>query len=194
LSVALLGLLAALLALAPAAGAKVYLSRADGLRLGFGDSLRACTRTAFLDPEQVRQVRELARAPFDAARVTYYVGLDADSIPRLFGYIDTHVVRTMSETVLIVLDPAGSPGSVEVLSFDEPEDYIAPPRWRARLRGYALTERLRPGADLPNLAGATLTARALADAVRRSQAIHAVLHTSDPGQGSGGETQRGASR
>lgn len=167
--------LAAVSGIADPARAKVYLSRDEGLRLAFGDSLRVETRTTFLTDDERRGIRDAARAPFEAARVTWYAGVDASGATRLHGYIDSHPVRTMTETVLIVIDTAGVVRSVEVLAFNEPEDYAASRRWLDLLVDRPAGPRTRPGADLPNISGATLTARALADAVRRAQAIHGVV-------------------
>lgn len=158
------------------AQAKVYLTREDGLRLAFGDSLRVAARTAFLEPEQIERIRTRARAPFEAARITFYEGLGADSTAQLFAYTDTHVVRSMTETVLVVLQPDGRVVSVEVLAFDEPEDYLAPKRWLALWAGKSPAESNRRDAGLPNLAGSTLTATAISEAIRRVQAAHEVLH------------------
>ena len=40
------------------------------------------------------------------------------------AYFDTHVVRTMPETIMVVVDPAGAIARIEVLSFSEPEEYL----------------------------------------------------------------------
>src|SRR5204863_610379 len=91
------------------------------------------------------------------------------------AYLDTHLVRSQMETILIVITPEGKVGAVEVLAFNEPEDYLPPPRWLERLGGKALSKDLKPGLAVPNLSGATLTARAVTAAVRRTLALHASL-------------------
>jgi hypothetical protein len=71
------------------------------------------------------------------------------------AYFDTHVVRTESETVMVVVSPDGRIVRVEVLSFSEPggipaarEVVRAVPRARARRR--ALAEALdSPGSPAP---------------------------------------------
>ena len=64
-----------------------------------------------------------------------------------------------------------------MLSFNEPEDYLPPPRWLDQFDGKALSKDLKPGLAVPNLSGATLTARAVSAAVRRTLALHAFLST-----------------
>jgi hypothetical protein len=87
----------------------------------------------------------------------------------------------MNETVLVVVTPRGRVGAVEVLAFDEPEDYRPPKRWLETFEDRALARDLRPGGAVPNLGGSTLTARALAAAVRRTLALHAEIAAQDAG-------------
>jgi hypothetical protein len=84
-------------------------------------------------------------------------------------------VRTHQEALLVVLAPDGRVRSLRVLAFYEPEEYLAPQRWLDRLLGRALDDRLRLGGDVHGIAGATLSSRAVTDAVRRSLALFEVL-------------------
>jgi hypothetical protein len=169
------------LSVSPTAEAKLYLTRDEALSQAFGDSATIVTRTAYLTDSQVESIAGLAAAPFDARRITYYEALDPgpEEMPdRLLGhaYIETHRVRTLSETVMVVVGIDGRVARVDVLAFHEPEDYLAPSRWIEALAGRELTPTLAPARDLPNLAGSTLTARALAAAVRRALAAHQIIH------------------
>ena len=160
----------------PTAGqAKLYLTRDAGLALAFGDSATVTTRTAYLDADQVEAIARRAVAPFSARRVTYYIGRAPDGTHLGHAYIETHRIRSLTETIMVVVDRKGRAARIEVLAFNEPEDYLAPPGWRHLLEGADLDRPLAPGHDLPNLSGATLTARALAAGVRRQLAIHAIL-------------------
>ena len=57
---------------------------------------------------------------------TYYVGLASGAVTG-YAYFDTHVVRTMPETMMAVLTPEGSVRSAELLAFAEPDDYLPRP-------------------------------------------------------------------
>jgi Na+-translocating ferredoxin:NAD+ oxidoreductase RnfG subunit len=89
-------------------------------------------------------------------------------------------VRTHQEALLVVLTPGGRVRSLRVLAFYEPEEYLAPQRWLGQMEGRALDDRLRLGGDLHGIAGATLSSRAVTDAVRRSLALFEVLAASAP--------------
>ena len=103
-----------------------------------------------------------------------YRGTVGDSLVGT-AYLDTHPVRSQMETILIVINREGRVGAVEVLAFNEPDDYLPPPRWLDRFDGKVLSRDLKPGLAVPSLSGATLTARAVSAAVRRTLALHAFL-------------------
>ncbi len=133
-------------------------------------------KTAFLTDEQAEEVERLARAKLESKIISYYVGLDSDGKPAGAAFFDSHVVRTTTETVMILVSPDGSVRRVEILAFYEPEDYKVRQSWLDRMEEKNLERELVVGRDLVRVTGATLTVRALAAAVRRSLALYAVLN------------------
>ena len=168
LAVALLGVAAGV----GVVGAKTYLTRERALAQVFGADATIEPRTVFLTAAAAKRAESAAGAKLASPRVTAYVGRRGD---RVLGtaYLDTHAVRSMNETVLIVVSPARRVAAVEVLAFNEPGDYLPPRRWLDTFRDRALARDLKPGAAVPHLGGSTLTARAVATAVRRTLAVHA---------------------
>ncbi len=156
---------------ADVSGARTYLSREKALAEAFGPEATVETRSVFLSAEAVKRAETAAGAKLASARVTAYVGRRGAQVVGT-AYLDTHPVRSMNETVLIVVSPARRVAAVEVLAFNEPEDYLPPRRWLDTFEDRALTRDLKPGAAVPHLGGATLTARAVAAAVRRTLALH----------------------
>jgi len=154
--------------------AKVFLTADEALHLVF-QSCKVERRTVFLTPEQLARARQLAAGEIKSALVNPYRatcdGKDAGT-----AYFDAHVVRTLPETLMVVVDPQGRVSRVEVLSFAEPEDYLPPGRWYGQFPGNALSDELALGHRIRGVTGASLTARATTDAVRRVLAIHQVLH------------------
>ena len=161
-----------LLAAGPAA-AKVFVTVDEALKLAF-PGCEVARRTAFLKPEQVRRARELAGGEVPSALVNYYVATRSGR-PAGTTYFDTHRVRTLPETLLIVIDPQDRVGRIEVLSFREPEDYLPRGAWYEQFRGKALDANLQIKRDIRPVTGATLTARATTDAVRRVLALPQIL-------------------
>ncbi len=91
------------------------------------------------------------------------------------AYVDTHVVRTKKESLLICLDQEGRVKRIEVTAFLEPSEYQAPAPFYAQYAGRPLNPDLQLNRAIRPIAGATLTARSANEAVRRVLAIDQVL-------------------
>jgi hypothetical protein len=159
------------------AGAKVFLTQAEALRLAFPPPARVERKTAFLSVRQLERARALAGSDVEvkSALVVYYIGRLAE---RELGtaYFDTHLVRTLPETLMVVVDPAGKIERIEVLAFSEPEEYLPRPLWVDQFKRRGLEPDLLLKGAIHGLTGATLTARAVTLAARRVLALHPVVH------------------
>ena len=164
--------LLAALAASPAA-ARVLITQDEALALAF-PGCEVEREPGFLTDAQQERAGELAGAPVTSALVHRHV---ARKEGRLVGtaYFDTHRVRTLPETLMIVVDPDGTVRRVEVLSFDEPEDYLPRGGWYGQFSGRGLDGELALKRGIRPVTGATLTARATTAAVRRALAVHRVL-------------------
>lgn len=160
--------------------AKTFLSVDEALHLVFRDC-PVERRTVFLTPEQLAGARKLAGSEIKSALVNPYhatcAGKDSGT-----AYFDAHIVRTLPETLMVVVDPEGKVSRVEVLSFAEPEDYLPPGRWYGQFLGRGLNDELALGHRIRGVTGASLTARATTEAVRRVLAIHQALHSPQTGK------------
>ena len=143
-------------------------------------------KTAYLTPEQAKKVEEMAGTSPTSKVVTYYVATAppesnsthaAGGRPAILAsaWFDTHIVRTLPETVMVVVSPAGTVMKVEILSFEEPVEYMPRPRWFDEFAGKKLDRDLAPGGAIPSVTGATLSSRAVTAATRRVLALHSVL-------------------
>lgn len=164
--------LAAVLAATPAT-ARVYLSVEEALELAF-DGCEVERRTVFLTDGQLERARQLSGQEIESALVYPYVALRDGELAGT-AYFDAHRVRTLPETLMVVVDPEGRVERVEILSFDEPPDYLPRDLWYRQFDGEALSETLELGRDVREVTGATLTARATTDAVRRVLALHQAI-------------------
>jgi hypothetical protein len=153
----------------------VYSSREQALARAFPPPAAVERKTYFLTDAEKERASRAARSRIESALVFAYVGQTAAKVVGT-GYFDTHTVRTMPETLLVVVRPDGSLQGVEVLAFGEPEDYLPRRGWLRLFPGRRLDENLTVGRGLAHVTGATLTTRAISDAVRRVLAIHAVVN------------------
>jgi hypothetical protein len=146
----------------------------EALKLAFPDA-EVRTRTVFLTPEHVAAVKVRAGVEIESKLFTYYEGRRGGELVG-FAVIDTHIVRTLPETFLAVLTPGGTIERVVVLAFYEPPEYAPPARWLGQFEGRVLDgSPWRLGHDVHGISGATLTAHAVRDGLRKILVLYDVV-------------------
>ena len=132
------------------------------------------SESVFLTKQQQSKVAELSEGKVPSALIARYIARkDGGVVGR--AYVDTHLVRTKKESLLICLDERGDLRRIEVTAFHEPTEYLAPPAWYAQYQGRKLDNDLTLQRAIRPIAGATLTGRAANEAVRRVLAIDRAL-------------------
>jgi Na+-translocating ferredoxin:NAD+ oxidoreductase RnfG subunit len=165
-------------------GGEVYHSRESALRLAFPRADDVVKRQIFLDAEQKADVERRARVELPSRLITVYVGLREQRIVG-YAFIETHQVRSLPETLLIVIDPDGRARGVHLLAFHEPPEYAPTGQWLAQFEGRRLGDRLSLRGDVDGITGATLTANSITASVRRMLAVFEVAVGESNGKGSG---------
>lgn len=160
---------------ASSAPATVLVTVEEALALAFEEA-ETTRETLFLTEEQISGVAEAGGGELSGAMVTRFVAsIDGHTVG--YAYLDTHRVRTLPETLMVVLEPDGRVRRVEVVAFREPLEYIPRDAWYGQFEGERLSDELALKRDIRPVTGATLTAQATTEAVRRILAIHAVVGT-----------------
>jgi hypothetical protein len=156
------------------AGATVFLAKDEALALAFPGAERIEERVFILTDAQKAEVEQRARAPLESQLWTIHVGWKGGEV---LGYavIDSHIVRTLPETFMVVIDSKGVLRRVDVLAFHEPPEYLPTTRWIEQFPGRGLDDDLKLGAGIQGITGATLSAHAMTAGVRRALALFAVL-------------------
>lgn len=173
-------LVVALATIAPTlASAKVFASQNQALREAFPDATRIERDTKVLVGSDFERIKDLTKDDRPAKVVVIHTAYRDDA---LLGYahIDVHNVRTKPEAFMVVLTPDGVVRSVRVLAFHEPLDYLPTDRWYAQFEGKTREDRMRVGGDIHGVVGATLSAQAASDGVRRMLAYFEVLLKAEP--------------
>ncbi len=160
---------------APAVGqGKVFLSTKEALALAF-PGCEVERAKYVLDAAKKQRATELAGHKPRRSMVYAYEARK-DGVLVGTAYFDRHRVRSKQELVMVVVGPDSSVRRLEVLSFEEPVDYLPRGSFYAQLVGRALDEKLSTKRDIVGVTGATLTVNATVQAVRRVLAAHMVLH------------------
>ena len=153
--------------------ARVLLSVEEALHLAFPEA-EVERETVFLTDEELFAATEAAGEPVARALVVRYVASREDA-PIGTAYLDMHRVRTLQETVFVVVESDATIARVEVLSFDEPPDYLPRKSWYGQFAGRGLDDDLHLDDGIRAVSGATLTAIVTTAAARRVLAIHRVI-------------------
>lgn len=154
--------------------AKVFLTRTQALGLLFPEADEIEKRHVFLTEREAAAARSMARTEVDSRFYTFYV---ARAAGKEAGYavIDTHALRTLTETVMFVINPDGTLRHSEILAFFEPGDYMPGEKWIDLFAGKSVRrDRMKAGADVPNITGATISADSFSRAARRILAVFRV--------------------
>jgi len=89
-------------------------------------------------------------------------------------FVETGIVRTMPQTLLIHVSPEAVVRSVELLAFHEPADYRPPEGWLRLFRDRPLDDELWLKHGIQNIVGATITSQTTIATVRRVLATCAI--------------------
>jgi hypothetical protein len=153
------------------------MTQQQALATAFPPGTKVVRQTVFLTPEQQAAARKTSGIEFNDRMIVRYAGV-AHGRTIGYAYFDTHRVRTLPETVMIVVTPDANVQKVEILSFDEPPDYLPKPRWMEQFRGRKLDDDLSLNGAVRPISGASLTGRAILNASRKVLALHRVLGAS----------------
>jgi FMN-binding domain len=150
---------------------RVFMTQEQALAAAFPPPAAVERRTLYLTETQAAQAARRAGVPVEVRVVPYYVGHRDQRIVG-YAYFDTHLVRTLPETILVLVSPAGRIVRIDILSFDEPEDYMLSERWLQQFPEKHLDDDLSLQRGIRAMSGATLSARAVTAAARRVLALH----------------------
>ncbi|MEW6146287.1 MAG: FMN-binding protein [Thermodesulfobacteriota bacterium] len=152
------------------------MKRDEALALAFPGADRISKREVILTEEQSREIESLSKSKLSTRLYIIYEGFKGDTS---LGYaiIDTHTLRTKTETVMFVINPDGTLRQTEILAFFEPPEYMPGNNWIALFYGKSIKDPLKPGRDIPNITGATITSDSLSRTTRQVLALAAVVLT-----------------
>ena len=155
------------------AQAQVYMTKEEALDLYFPERENRVRKTYFLNDQEAAQIENSARAKLGSKIVTYYEYRKNGQLE--VGFIETQTVRTHPATFMVVINSGGTVKAVEMLAFYEPEDYLPSKKWLLQFANKNLQNDLYPKRGIPNVAGATLSAQAITESVRKYLVLHSYL-------------------
>ena len=149
------------------------ISREEALRMAFPGAVIE-SKILFLTEDEMKEAEKISGSRLSSALVTRYTAKNGGALAGI-AYLDTHTVRTKKESLMVMMDSTGKVKRIEVVAFLEPKEYLPPDLWYSQFQGKILNDDLRLERGIRAVTGATLTAKATTDAVRRAIAIEQVL-------------------
>jgi Na+-translocating ferredoxin:NAD+ oxidoreductase RnfG subunit len=156
--------------LASLVSAKVFMQKEEALQQAFPQADIIEKANLYLTPPEREQILKASGVKPGSALYTFYIG-KRNGVVIGYAAIEAATVRTLPETVIVVLEPDGSVSHVEILAFFEPEEYKPSKRWLKQFPGRTLSTQLRIGGDIHGITGATLSAQAITRQVRKTAAM-----------------------
>ena len=170
----ILFLASSVLAISSWAVAVVFKLPMDAVKEEFPEATEVEIKNVILRPEQVVEIEKISRLKVKDRLTSFYLGKRGSEILG-FAVFDTHIVRTKPETFLLLFDKEGKVKNVRTIAFYEPLEYLPPQKWLNLMKGKGSKDSLRLKVVLPNITGATMSAQAAIEAVRRNLAIYRVV-------------------
>lgn len=168
--------LIAIFAIAAAAHARVFMTQQQALASAFPAGTVVTRQAIFLKPAQLDAARKQSGVEFKDQLIVRYTGTSNGRVVG-YAYFDTHLVRTLQETVMVVVTPDGKVDRIDILSFSEPQDYLPKERWMDQFEGKKLDGELSLKRSIRPISGASLSGRAIVNASRKVLALHRVIGT-----------------
>lgn len=165
---------AVVLSTALAAHARVFMTQPQALASAFPAGTKVTRQAVFLTAAQLSAAKKESGVDFSDQMIVRYAGSKPAGVIG-YAYFDTHRVRTLPETIMIVVSPDGRVQKIEILSFQEPPDYLPRERWVDQIQGRKLDDELSLNRAIRPITGASLSGRAIVNASRKVLALHHVI-------------------
>lgn len=189
----LLAGLALLVASGQRLGATTYLSEEEALAMVFPAPDRVELKRVLPTREQRAEIEGKLGGPLSQRFFKYYEGRRGDGLSG-YAVIGNVIGKHQPITYLIGFDPGRKITLVEILAYRESYGHeIRSERFRRQFRGKRLNDTLALNEGIQNIAGATLSCRALIKAARENLVCLAALVPAEPGAAASGIGKRDAS-
>ncbi len=166
--------LSLLLLLIASVHAQLLLSPFDALKMNFNDDITIEKKSILISKAQAKEVQKRAKVKLTTK---IYKTFKVTQDDRLLGYgvLVVQKVRTKNNAILSIITPEGTLKGIEIIAFNEPPEYIPSKIWVERFKDLKLDETLKLGKKIPNITGATFSARSATDASRIALALYEIV-------------------
>jgi hypothetical protein len=156
------------------AHSKVLMKIPEALDLYFSDH-EIRKKTLFLTDGAINLLENESKSNFATKIYTYYEVYKGSR--RLnTAIMETHILRSRTQTIFVVFDNKGKISSTEILAFYEPDEYIMSKKWLNQFVGKTLKNKLVPRKDIAHVSGATISYNETTKAIRRTLSLYNYIY------------------
>lgn len=140
------------------------------IKLSFSKGVSVSKEQFKLCPKEIKSLQSMAKASIKSNVVRFYrvkKGLKLEG----YGVILLQTVRSKKTAVLYVIGKNQKIKNIEIIAFHEPREYKPKENWLSSFDNKDRNSNLFSGKGIPNISGATLSARAVSDLARVALAI-----------------------
>lgn len=150
--------------------AGLLLSPFDAMQAAYGSETDVSKKNILLSAAEADRVEKRSRVKLSTK---IYRVFRAERQGEIVGYgiLVTRTVRSKSAAVLYLIAPDGRLEGIEIVAFNEPQEFIPSKAWLSQFKEKTVSDPLRVGKDIPTITGATLSARNVTDGSRLALAL-----------------------
>lgn len=158
--------------------AQLILSPFDALKMNFNENIVIQKKSILMSKAQAKEVQQRAKVKLNTK---IYKTFKVSQDDKLLGYgiLVIQKVRTKTSAILSIITPDGILRAIEIVAFNEPTEYIPSKTWVNSFKDMPLDNTLKLGKKIPNITGATFSARSATDASRIALAIYELVIAKD---------------
>ena len=158
------------------ARAKVYLTREEAIRLAFGPSATVSEDHRTLQPTARAAIEQRLGRTMAEDRFTFYVGRSTAAVES-YGLVLDEMGKHEPITFLVAMTPDGHVKDVIVLEYRESRGgEVRQKSFLKQYVGKTSRDRLELDEDITPVTGATISARAISDGVKKALVVWEVLY------------------
>ena len=158
--------------------AQLILSPFEALKMNFNENIVIQKKSILISKAQAKEVQQRAKVKLNTK---IYKTFKVTQDDKLLGYgiLVIQKVRTKTSAILSIITPDGILKAIEIVAFNEPTEYIPSKTWVNTFTNLPLDDTLKLGKKIPNITGATFSARSATDASRIALAIYELVIAKD---------------
>ena len=148
----------------------------EAIKTAFPKADHIKRQTYYLDKAQLNSLKKHLNIEIPSRMFIYYEAILPGNA-KGYLYLDTHRVRSLYETILISINTQNTIERIEVLSFEEPPEYMASERWLQQFYKQDMSNAVNSTKKIQAITGASLTSDAISESIIRVMAIHRLVNS-----------------